>query len=264
MPNAQTHLASVWDLLAQPPLRAAFPWLGEGAAQSAFLLGAISPDVRAISGHPREATHFFTIPPGDAPPAEAALFDAHPSLADAAALGRPHAAFVAGYITHLIMDRVWVEEVVMPGLFVDGLAWGTRHPNWRLYSLLMTHLEYRAAAQLPAEAAGLLAAAEPAGWLPFVSDRYLCEWRDHIAACITGGGARDISAMFARTNNLTPEALEAIVLDDDRMAREALDVVGRGRIAAFEAATAEQAQQAVTGYLSAGAPHGAGRNRGAS
>src|SRR5690606_32339093 len=84
-PNAQTHLSSVWHLLAQPPIQAAFPWLAEDCARSAMLLGAISPDARVVSGHPRTATHSFDIPMQE--PRRRALFRQWPALADAAVGG---------------------------------------------------------------------------------------------------------------------------------------------------------------------------------
>ncbi|HOA24705.1 MAG TPA: hypothetical protein PK801_00230 [Aggregatilineales bacterium] len=249
MPNAQTHLSSVWHLLAQPPIQAAFPWLAEDCARSAMLLGAISPDARVVSGHPRTETHFFDIPMQE--PGHRALFRQWPALADAAALGEAHAAFIAGYLTHLIMDQTWVEVIVMPGLFVEGQVWGVEHPNWRLYSLLMTYLEYRAAERLPARAVDLLAQAEPRGWLPFVSDHHLAGWRDHVVGIIRTGGPRLLSRMFAETNDLTAEQMEAIVLSEARMEEEVYHTIPRERLLAFEEQVGERSQQVVIDYLSA-------------
>ena len=248
MPNAQTHLASVWTLLAQPPIRAAFPWLGEQRVRSAFLLGAISPDVRAVTGQPREETHFFDSPMGETV-GHTLLLRRWPGLSDATRLDREHAAFVAGYLTHLIMDETWVEMIVMRGLFVEGLTWDTEHPNWGLYGLLMTYLEYRAAERLPAEVVDLLAAAEPHGWLPFVEDRHLVDWRQHVVDIIRRGGPRLISRMFAHTNGMSTDELEALVLSEERMAEEVFCVIPREQLLAFEAASNERSQGAVAAYL---------------
>ncbi len=249
MPNAQTHLTAVCAVLAQPPIQAAFRWLAEGEARSAFLLGAISPDVRAISGQTREETHFFTIPPADPRPAQAVMLEAWPTLRNAAALSRPHAAFVAGYITHLVMDQTWVEQVVMPALFVEGTRWDTGHPNWRLYAILMTYLEYRAAARLPTGVVEALLRASPDRWLPFVADTYLTAWRDHVTQHIREGGARRLSAMFAHASGLEPDDLEAIVLSEERMAAEAFCAVPRERLVAFENETQARSLRAVLDYL---------------
>lgn len=247
MPNSQTHLAAVWSLLAQPPFQAAFPWLDEERVQSALLLGAVGPDVRVVSGQIREETHFFDIPTGEQPGHEA-LFEAWPELADAATLGPEWAAFVGGYLTHLIMDETWVEMVVMEGLFVEGLKWGPGHPNWRLYSLLMTYLEYRAAARVPARVVELLSQAEPQGWLPFTTDEDLRDWRDYVVSTIRQGGPRLLSRMFARSNELSEAELESIVLSEARMAAEVFELVPREQLAAFEAETARQSEAAVRHY----------------
>lgn len=258
MPNAQTHITAVCAMLAQPPIQAAFRWLANEDARSAFLLGAIGPDVRAISGQTREETHFFTIPPDDPRPAQAVMLEAWPELRHAAALSRPHAAFVAGYITHLVMDQTWIEQIVMPALFVEGAAWGVDHPNWRLYGILMTYLEYRAAARLPAGTVEMLLKASPRGWLPFVADAHLAAWRDRVAQHIREGGARRLSAMFARTSGLALDELEAIVLSEERMAVEAFHLVPRERLAAFERETQARSLRAVLDYLGKVPPAGEG------
>lgn len=252
MPNAHTHLAAVSDLLRAEVLTGAFPWLGGSSsneAQAAFLLGAISPDVRVVSGHPREATHFFSIPPEHDRPAHEVMMSTYPDLRDAGALQPSHAAFVAGYITHLIMDQVWLEVVVMPGLFIDGQVWGIRHPNWRLYSILMTWLEYRSARQLQPAMTDCLARALPDRWLPFVEDRHLAHWRDHVVEMIRTDGARRTSEIFAQTNHLSAAELEAIVLSDDRMADEAYAFVSPERLAQFDSDTAQRSLDAVMQYL---------------
>ena len=249
MPNAQTHLATACDLLAQPAALAAFPALTGEAAQAAFMLGAIGPDVRAMSGQSREATHFFEIPPVDERPAQDLMFEAYPELADASALPPDQAAFIAGYLTHLVMDETWLRIVVMPGLFIDGVQWGTQHPNWWAYSLLMTWLEYRAADRLCEIAVPGLSVAQPHHWLPFVTDDMLRRWRDHVAGLIGLGGASLVSAMFAHTNDISPAELEAIVLDEVRMEREAFSVVSRARLETFEAATHQRSENAIITYF---------------
>lgn len=251
MPNAQTHLAAACDLLASPAVQRALTWLGSGEARSAFLLGTISPDVRAISGHSREATHFFEIPPREGHMAHDLMFGRWPSLKHVTSMEPVRAAFVAGYVTHLIMDQVWVERIVMPYLFIDGVMWSTGHPNWRLYSILMSYMEYQAAERLPGGTVGLVERATPQGeWLPFVKDHYLVEWRDRVTGLIRRGGARVISRMFAQTNHMSSEALEAIVLSEERMAAEAYPVVSHKQLQAFRDEAARLSADAVLAYLS--------------
>ncbi len=254
MPNAQTHLAAALDLLGRPAVRPIIPWLTEERSRSAFFLGSISPDVRAISGQTREETHFYTIPPVDPVPAHEAMMNAWPQLRDAPALGRPRAAFVAGYMSHLIMDQTWLETIVMPGLFIDGWKWGIEHPNWRVYCILMTYLEYRAEDSLRASQAmndilRQLAAIVPDGWLPFVADQHLAAWRDHIVQMIATDGARRTSHIFARSLGLSENEIEAIVRSEDRMAAEAYVIVPPDRLALFDAQTGQRMEAMLLRYL---------------
>jgi hypothetical protein len=250
MPNSQTHLHSVTNILQQPESRTVLPWLFEGPATCAFLLGAISPDVRAISGQAREETHFFDIPFTSEQTAQASLLARWPQIKDVTTLPPPQAAFIAGYMTHLVMDQTWVEMIVLPGLFIKGVTWNTRHPNWRLYSVLMTYMEYRAAAHIPDGTLDLMAQAEPDHWLPFVRDCHLADWRDHVVDRIKRGGPKLVSAMFARSNNITSQELEAIVLSEERMAEEAYPVVPHERLIAFESEANRRSYEAVLHYLS--------------
>jgi len=248
MPNAETHLAAACDLLALPDIQAGFPWLSADSSRAAFLLGSISPDVRAVSGHPREATHFFAIPPTDARPASQVMLDDWPALLSIS--DETRAAFVAGYMTHLIMDQTWVEMIVMPSLFIDDQKWDARHPNWRLYGILMTYLEYRAGPRLPAGTTQSVAGARPKGWLPFVRDMFLKQWGGHVARIIRQGGPRLVSSGLVKTCRMGADEMEAIVTSEDEMAREAYATVPRDQIAAFEAETARRCQETVTQYLS--------------
>jgi hypothetical protein len=252
MPHAQTHLVTACEVLAQPALVESFPWLADDAAQSAFLLGAISPDARILSGHPREATHFFSIPPERDWPAQQRLLDEWPALRRSAVADQQQAACVAGYITHLVMDQTWVEQIVMPGLFIGGLEWGVGHPNWRLYTILMTYLERRAESRLPEDALDWLKRAQPDGWLPFLDDQTLLRWRETIVRIIEGGGAARVSREFARTNGLEAEEMAAIVGSEARMAEVAYPTVPRERLLAFEDDSRGRSAGAVMDYLGAG------------
>jgi hypothetical protein len=240
--------------LEQPALRAALPWLAQENARGAFFLGIISPDVRAVSGQAREVTHFYDIPPRVSTPAHEAMLNAWPELRQAPTQGRDRATFVAGYMSHLIMDETWLETIVMPGLFIDGQGWGTKHPHWRVYSLLMTYLEYQAEARLKVAAAEVgtmqqITAASPAGWLPFVEDRHLVMWRDHVVEMIVGDGARRTSHAFARSLGLSEDEIEAIVTSEERMAGEIHPVISRELLQHFGTETELRTREMILGYL---------------
>ena len=188
MPSAATHLAASLNLLKDPALNAR-QRLTSAAEQGAFLFGSVSPDVRVVSGLTREETHFYNIPISSEMPAAQALLDTHPTLADVNQLPAPHAAFIAGYLTHLIMDETWLEVVVMPHIFIDQATWNSDHPNYRLYSLLMIHLAEESARHITPRTVKLIQACQPQNWLPFASDHNLTEWRDRVSIFIEENSA---------------------------------------------------------------------------
>lgn len=81
--------------------------------RGSLYLGSTAPDIRVVTRWERERTHFFDLNNFDEQDGVAAFFDAYPSLA-----GGPIApatrSFVAGYLTHLVMDERWINSVYRP------------------------------------------------------------------------------------------------------------------------------------------------------
>src|SRR3990172_9304140 len=82
--------------------------------RGSLYLGSTAPDIRVITRWERERTHFFHLGNFDEQSGVAGLFDAYPRLARAPELGGKTAAFVAGYLTHLVMDETWINTVYRP------------------------------------------------------------------------------------------------------------------------------------------------------
>src|SRR3972149_9303381 len=85
----------------------------EGERGSLYL-GSTAPDIRVITRWERERTHFFHLGNFEEQSGVAGLFDAYPRLARVPELGEKTAAFVAGYITHLVMDETWINTIYRP------------------------------------------------------------------------------------------------------------------------------------------------------
>lgn len=76
-----------------------------------FLLGSTAPDIRIMTGRPREETHFFDVKSDHGISGIPRLLENHPHLVQLK--GRPK-AFVSGYLTHLAVDELWVDQVYRP------------------------------------------------------------------------------------------------------------------------------------------------------
>lgn len=76
-----------------------------------YLLGATAPDIRVITREDRQRTHFFDLSIDDHQDPVGAFLSANGHLVDAAALNPDTRGFVAGYISHLVMDEVYITRV---------------------------------------------------------------------------------------------------------------------------------------------------------
>lgn len=82
--------------------------------RGAYYLGAQAPDIRALTRRDREETHFFRLDDFGAQDGVRRLFKEHPELVDPSALDAPTVAFMAGYISHLVLDEDYISEIYRP------------------------------------------------------------------------------------------------------------------------------------------------------
>ena len=126
----------------------------------AFYLGSVAPDVNAISPLPREGTHFYDVPPAPEETAYGAMLEKHPQLTDFGRMSAGQAVFVAGYSAHLMLDLIWLREIVYPFFFkADHL--GDRKQRQLTHFILLTYLDTIAFEALPETAVSTLATALP-------------------------------------------------------------------------------------------------------
>jgi hypothetical protein len=108
MPGVRLHLTIARDLAND---------LGSGlvdAERGAYYLGATTPDIRALTRWDRERTHFFSLNDFDDQSGVHRLFEQEPALRDASVLDAPTAAFMAGYISHLVLDEDYICQIYRP------------------------------------------------------------------------------------------------------------------------------------------------------
>ncbi len=252
MPTPFTHLAAAAELLAAsdlaPDVRTALQ-----ADWPAFLFGNTAPDVQTISGQPREATHFFSVPLRGPPAAGPRLLAHYPALAVRAALPPPQAAFIAGYLAHLVFDQLWVRDLFEP-YFGEAPAWGTFHERLYLHNVLRAHVDAADLARLTPVVGGQLQAATPAGWLPFVDSHHLRAWRDLIADQLSSGAGRTVE-VFAQRNRVDPREFAALLASPGQMAARVFSHLpghdGRA-LAAYRAQALAASAQTISSYWQGG------------
>lgn len=249
MPTPFTHLATVPEILNSPALPAAARD-ALGACRPAFLLGNIAPDVQTISGQRREATHFFPVPLDAGPPATARLLRRHPRLASPARLPPEQAAFVAGYLAHLVLDQRWVAEIFEP-VFGPRQPWDDFRERLYLHNVLRAHWDAADLARLAPDLDDELRLAAPARWLPFVDDAHLAAWRDLVADQLGPGHSRTVE-VFAQRMGADPRALAALLASPAELERRLYSHIPAGTLERYRANAITAAAEAIGAYWQGG------------
>jgi hypothetical protein len=108
VPNLPAHIDLAWQAADRLGHRALDENMGS------FLLGAVAPDVRAITKHDRAEYHYAPLNFAELGEGVRGLFAAHPGLRSKPKSDDTAAAFVAGYVTHILLDESWITDVFRP------------------------------------------------------------------------------------------------------------------------------------------------------
>ena len=234
MPTPVMHLALAEEILRGDALSPATRRLLI-EQRGPFLLGNTAPDVQTVSGQERAETHFYHVwrPP---PPDESArsacesLLAAHPALARADALPPAQAAFVAGYLAHLLLDELWLKRVFRRYFLQD---WGPLEERLFLHNVLRTWMDRLDQRRLNVSLAAALREANPEGWLPFVSDEHLRGWRDWLVEQFTPGHQVQTAEVFARRMGVPAADVEAVLQSPQQMESRVFCHVPRTALQSF-------------------------------
>ena len=251
MPTPIQHLALAEEILRGGDLLPAVHALLT-AQRGPFLLGHTAPDVQTVSGQTREETHFYSIPRTPPPPkgsitAYETLFAAYPTLARAEALPPAQAAFIAGYISHLLLDELWLDEIYLP--YFGHREWGTLHERSFLHNVLRTWMDHQDLQRLDGSVPAALRQAEPCGWLPFIGDEHLRAWRDWLVAQLGPGREVQTAEVFARRMNVSVAEMEAILKSPQRMEERVFSHVPRAALRYVHDAGYARSIELVNWYL---------------
>ena len=190
----------------------------------AFYLGSIAPDVNAISEIARETTHFYAMPPAPEHQAHQEMLQQFPELACSDELPNETAVFLAAYQAHLLLDLIWLREVVHP-YFVQGENFESREQRWLTHFILLTYLDTLALAALPKTAVLTLANAHTNHLLPFMGASVLTNWRDMIVAQLQPNAPVKTIEIYAQRIGISPEEFASNLDDQTWMAIHIFDKI---------------------------------------
>ena len=199
-----------------------------------FLLGHTAPDVQNVSGQTREETHFYPIPRHHrrerSRPAYETLFAAHAELGRVHPLRPPQAAFVAGYIAHLLLDELWLDAIFLPYFRQDG---GGRREQAFLHNVLRTWMDRQDSRRIEGTLTTALRQAKPRQWLPFVADEDLRAWRDWLVEQLGPGQRLQTAEVFAQRMGVLPREMEAVAQSPQQMEARIFSHIPRAVLQSF-------------------------------
>ncbi len=229
MPTPFTHLAAARRLLADPqmPVRALARLRAE---LPAFLLGNIAADAtRLHAPGTRADSHFYHYdqPMRDHP--WRLMMQQHPQLLQPR--DEAQRIFLAGYVAHLAMDEIWTQQVMWP-LMESVTDAGERRTRALAITLQMTRCDERDFGLIDEATVAALALAQPAGWLPFLSDEDLCTMRDMIVRQLRGSS--ETLEILSKRWRRTPQDFRATLDDPQAFGREVRTWIPQERLVAVE------------------------------
>ncbi|MBN2002122.1 MAG: hypothetical protein JXA21_02095 [Anaerolineae bacterium] len=211
MPTPFQHLVYARMLLGDPALPAA---VRENLHREshAYYLGNTAADVQSITTQPRCETHFYHLVDLAKVRPYAVMLATWPYLADPYQLTPAHAAFVSGYLAHLVWDEFWAREIFVP-YYMENDGWVERLECNIHHNALRVCLDQQAEAVLRTweSPACLIQDAIPEHWLPFVTDAALCRWRDWLVAQLWDPAKVETSQVFADRMGIPVEQLQEMI-----------------------------------------------------
>jgi hypothetical protein len=248
MPTPFYHLSIAEELLAGGALPAQARTLIE-RNRPAFLLGHTAPDVAAVFGQERAATHFFEVPLlAGQPPAWEKMLSAHPSLRFAMRLPEAQAAFIAGYLCHLQADVLWVQRIYEP-VFGPAAAWDSFGRRQIIHNVLRSYMDARLPDGFARRIHLTLMQAAPYNWLPFVNDHYLTRWRDFLTGQLAPGSVIQTVEVFAERQGVPPEFYYRLIGSEALMDAEVFSRLPRLELADYRGGLVNENLRLLSAYL---------------
>jgi len=220
-----------------------------------YAFGATLPDVHIITGLDREETHFFDLSKEDYKSGTKTIFEAHPHLAQVEKLDGATKSVVAGYLSHLITDEIWIVDIYRP-FFGNSSplrenAMANMFDKLIQYELDRREREGRAAME---EIRSCVIGWEPGDDIDFIDRHALIEWRDFVCAAAIREPNLALFPFFAKRFLLPrlevdPTQLEQFFSSLHANLEWVIQYVTPERLAAFREKTVSQSVGLAREYL---------------
>jgi hypothetical protein len=218
-------------------------------------LGSTAPDIRVITRWERGRTHFFDLSSFDEQSGVVGLFDAYPRLRDPGNLGDGTVAFVAGYVTHLVMDELWINTIYRPFFGERSPMGGSLRANIMDRAMQFSlDRQKRIDRELMSHVLGEVARSDLALEIDFIDGDTLRRWKKVILDVVNHPPDWDrfryiASRHLKQAGVETPEQFEEFVRSLPDLVDETLRYLTEDRVRQYLERSLDQSLVAVKEYL---------------
>lgn len=209
------------------------------ADRGAYYLGSTGPDMHVLRGTDRHASHFFDLDYAGTQDSVELFFRVYQDLRDPDRLNEGTAAFVAGYLTHLVIDEVWITDIYRPFFGPESSLGGDARAN-----IMDRVLQYDLELQQRGEKAAMeeiqesLIASPLDIQVEFADDATLRQWRDVAVGMVSRPPSWDrlryLAGRFLRDAGIeTEEEVAEFMKTVPELLKEAKGHVGSQRMQGF-------------------------------
>jgi hypothetical protein len=223
--------------------------------RGAYYLGSTGPDMHILSGTDRHSSHFFDLDYQGRQDSVDLFFKVYQDLRDPDRLNTGTAAFVGGYLTHLVIDELWITDIYRPFFGPESSLGGDARANImdRVLQYDMD-LQRRGERATMAEIRENLVASPLDVEVEFADDATLQRWRDVAVDMVSRPPSWDrfryLAGRFLKGVGVeTEEELEEFLKMIPQMLQEAEEHVGGERLQEFVDKVTALSMRALRGYM---------------
>jgi hypothetical protein len=225
------------------------------ADRGVYYLGSTGPDMHVLSRADRLSSHYFDLECLEQQDSVESFFRAHRDLRNPWKLGGSTAAFVAGYLTHLVIDAVWITDIYRPFFGPESALGGDARANV-LDRVLQYDMDLQRRADQPAmeEIRDAIEVSRLDVHVDFLENGLVSRWRELAVAMASlpptwDRFPRTASRFLSVAGVSTPEEVEQFMKTLPQLLEEARRHVGRERVDAFLEKASTLAQATLEEYL---------------
>jgi len=222
---------------------------------ASYLVGATAPDVQIITDIGREQTHFFNLENERSESGTRLIFEAYPDLAKSGKLNAATKSFIAGYLSHLVTDEIWILDIYRPFFGHSSPLGGDLRANLfdRLLQFELDRREREDKAKME-EIQAQICDWEPNVDIGFLGNSDLRQWRDFLCTAVTREPSLDFFPFFAQRflvprQKIDPKQLEEFLSSTPAKLEWAIKYVTPQRLTAFRQDAISQSLSIAREYL---------------